>query len=108
VNAGAKEAIVRVEAAKQVLSRLADADECRELSIKQAQALISTYQQPKLSRKYRKPPNLSHSPSGPEPPVARGGKPEDDQEPVIETVQTVRSGFYLVDVPVDWPLTATD
>ena len=94
VKDGGDEAIVVVEASDAELKALEKDKSCRKLTPKQADSLRHSYPAPKVKKKFRAIP-----------PAAKpaGGQFETDKhgKPIVDTVQTVRSGFYLIDVPLE-------
>jgi hypothetical protein len=94
VKDGGDEAIVDVDASTEALAEIARDKRCRRLSESKAKARRAEYPTPRLK-------NIQRGPSvnaGDPPPAA----PEaaDAERPVVETVQTVRHGFFLIDVPL--------
>ena len=98
VKDGGEEAIVKLEAPKEVLKKLEKDKDCKKLATDQAKKLQRTYPPPKLTRKYRRTPHVQAASepgtiSGPFAADAAGNR-------IIDTYQIVRVGFYLIDVPV--------
>jgi hypothetical protein len=91
VNSGGAEAIVRVEQPESVLKALAHETNCTKLTPKQLEETRAGYAAPSLKRRYR--PVDASQPS-------KGYTNDKQGHPIVETVQTVRSGIYLIDVPV--------
>jgi len=97
VNQGGKEALVAVEGSEASLKQIAESRGCRRLTPSEAADLQQSYPRPALKQRYR-----LHSPAD----QAAAMEPESAVEldplgnPVVETLQTVRSDFYLIDVPV--------
>lgn len=87
VNEGEQKAIVQVEGADQELQAIEADPACRSLTDKRLSARKAAYPQPRLKQKYR-PVEAGVSGSG------EGG------EQTLETFQTVRWKFYLIDVPI--------
>lgn len=95
VKEGGAEAIVEVEAPADTLKKLEKRDDVKKLTPKQADQLRAGYPAPKLKKKYRLRA------------AAAGAAPSPDMyevdsrgERILDTFQTVRSGFHLIDVPV--------
>ncbi len=88
VKEGGDEAIVMVEGPEAELKALEKDKHCRKLTPKQADTLRHSYPALKVKKKFRLQPS--------------GGRYETDEngQPIVDTIQTVRSGFYLIDVPV--------
>ena len=91
VNGGGAEAIVRVEQPESVLKTLAHEASCTKLTPKQLEDTRARYAAPSLKRRFR--PVDASQPS-------KGFASDKHGRPIVETVQTVRSGIYLIDVPV--------
>ena len=98
VKEGGGEGIIRLEEPETVLRKVASHRDCTRLTPKSREELQQSYPPPKLKQRYREPAaGAEAAESG-----AEGGQPVPAAagEPVLETVQTVRSGFYLIDVPL--------
>ena len=93
VKDGGEEAVIEVDAQQRVLGRVAADGSCTRLSGDEAEALRASYPAPRLKQR-RVEAMRFEVPSGPEP------VPGPAAEDRFETVQTVRCGFYLIDVPV--------
>jgi len=93
VKEGGEEVIVAVEGANAELKALTQDQNCHKLTPKQADTLRKNYPAPNLKKKYRPRP----ADAAPE-----GGQFETDDQgrPIMDTFQTVRSGFYMIDVPI--------
>jgi len=91
VNSGGAEAIVRVEQTESGLKMLAQETNCTKLTPKQLQETRARYAAPSLKLRYR--PVDASQPS-------KGYESDKQGHPIVETVQTVRSGIYLIDVPL--------
>jgi hypothetical protein len=99
VRDGAEEGIVRADAPDAVLDGLDSAPDVRRLSERQLDAVKRSYPPMKLKRKYR-----LRRPMAPGGAIAAGAdlyELDAQGRPVVDTWQTVRSGFYLIDVPVN-------
>lgn len=96
VKEGGSEGIIRVEAAEATIKKIESDSQCKKLTNKQVDSIRKSYPVPKLKQKFR-----LRNPADVDP-----GKPDGLYEldakgnKIIDTVQTVRSGFYLIDVPV--------
>ena len=96
VKEGGAEAIVRIEGTDAVLRQVEKDKNCKKLTAKQLAALQESYPKPKIKSKYRTQ----------EQPQATGAAPlalfevDETGNKVVDTFQTVRSGFYLIDVPI--------
>jgi len=91
VNSGGAEAIVRVEQTENMLKMLAQETNSAKLTPKQLAETRASYAAPSLKQRYR--PVDASQPS-------KGFACDKQGHPIVETVQTVRSGIYLIDVPV--------
>ncbi|HEX9374162.1 MAG TPA: hypothetical protein VF897_24325 [Roseiflexaceae bacterium] len=98
VKDGGEEGIVRLDAPADVIDRVSKDQRCTKLTAKQAEALRGSYPPPRLKQRFRIAPTPSEDASSA---VAIEQFAVDDQgSRVVDTTQTVRSGFYLIDVPV--------
>jgi hypothetical protein len=93
VKEGGEEAILTVNGSAAELKALAQDEHCRKLTPEQADTLRESYPAPKVKKKYR-PRSAGAAPEG-------GQFETDDQGRIVDTIQTVRSGFYLIDVPIE-------
>jgi hypothetical protein len=95
VKDGGEEGIVRVNAPQKALAALAQDPACTQLADSQADELRKSYPPPRLKHVLRP----IHAPED----TAGSATFAVDAEgrPVIDILQTVRSGFYLIDVPVE-------
>lgn len=114
VKEGAEEGIVRVDVSETDLEKITSDSNCTKLESESMKALYESYPKPKLKQQYKMKPLASPPPqaAGEEmtpptspPPQAVGEQLETDEQgnPIVVTLQTVRSGFYLIDVPVVEP-----
>jgi hypothetical protein len=93
VKEGGEEAIIRVDEPAEVQKRVGQSQACTRLTPAQLTALRASYPPPKIKERYR---TLA-------PPAAAGDtlfETDEKGQPVVEHFQTVRAGFYLLDVPV--------
>ena len=94
VKDGCEEGIIKLDTSESNLKKLEKEKSCKKLTEPQMEALKKSYPVPKLKQKYRSPsPEEVETSSEPFPLDDRGNR-------ILETWQTVRSGFYLIDVPV--------
>jgi hypothetical protein len=98
VKDGGKEGIVKLEAPTGVIKEIQKDKDCKKLTTRQMQQLKKSYPSPKLKKKYRvqeQRPDVDEA-------VTVGGGPVVDAtgSPIVDTFQTVRAGFYMIDVPV--------
>jgi len=95
VKDGAEEGIVSVvDEAPSLVERLQKAVEITKLSLEQLESIRASYPAPRLKQKYR-----VQAVSEGETPTALV-ETDDEGNRIVETVQTVRCGYYLIDVPV--------
>ncbi len=90
VKEGGKEGIIKVEDSEKNIQKLEENENCKKLTESEMEALKESYPTPKLKQKYRLPTQAESEPFV----VDQQG------DRLIDTWQTVRSGFYLIDVPV--------
>jgi hypothetical protein len=86
------EAIVRVEAPAKTLEQIAEDQAFTRLAPKEAEKLRESYPPPRLKRRYRLAP--------PDETGVEHHALDAEGNPLVETVQTVRAGFHLVDLPL--------
>ena len=97
VKEGGAEAIIRLEATADALKKLDKHDGLNKLTPKQAEQLRATYPAPKLKKKYRLRLIPAGEVVGPSTDVY---ELDSKGERIVDTFQTVRSGFHLIDIPV--------
>ena len=98
VKEGAAEGIVRVEAADADLGKIEGTQNCQKLSSEEMNQLYNSYPPPKLKHQYKMGLQSQTVSEGE---TAEGLFETDEQgNQIVITLQTVRSGFYLIDVPV--------
>lgn len=90
VKEGGEEGLIQVEASTAELRKVEKDKHCNKLSKAELDALKNAYPAPKLKQKFH--PLLEDEQEGTEV-VDLNDRP-------IDTLQTVRSGFYLIDVPI--------
>lgn len=96
VKDGGEEEIIKVEEPESVLKKIEMDKDCKRLTAKQMELLRKSYPTPKIKKKYRIRPQTSEA-------GGEGGERfelDDKGNRIIDTFQTVRSGFYLIDVKV--------
>ena len=97
VKEGGEEGIVKLEESRQVLQKVAEHEDCKKLTERQLEELKQSYPQPKLKQKYRTREQIEEEDEA----TAEPFDLDDKGNRIFDTFQTVRSGFYLIDVPVD-------
>lgn len=98
VKEGGAEGIVQIEASETKLKEVGGDKECKLLTARQKEKLQESYPLPKLKKKYR---TRSQDQAAGEVASVGGAFEVDEQgQPIVDTLQTVRSGFYLIDVPI--------
>jgi len=99
VKEGGGEAIVKVDGPDSVLKQVEKDKGCKKLTVKQLETLKESYPRPKLKKKFRSQPQPRDADAAA--PAAMGMSAVDEKgERVVDTFQTVRSGFHLIDVPI--------
>lgn len=94
VKDGCEEGIIKLDTSESNLKKLEKEKSCKKLTEPQMAALNKSYPVPKFKQKYRSPsPEEVETSSEPFALDDRGNR-------ILETWQTVRSGFYLIDIPV--------
>ena len=96
VKDGGTEAIIRLEEPSADVKEVEQNEDCKKLTAKQVEAVRKSYPNPKLKQKYR----VSQRVEAADQDGAKDVQPAADEEPIVDTIQTVRAGFYLIDVPV--------
>jgi hypothetical protein len=96
VKDGGTEAIIRLEEPPAVVKEVEQNEDCKKLTAKQVEAVRKSYPSPKLKQQYRVMQRVEMADQD----DARDVQPTADEEPIVDTIQTVRAGFYLIDVPV--------
>src|SRR5262245_19465303 len=98
VKEGGTEAVVKVEEPDARLKQVEKDQYCKKLTAKQLETLQASYSKPKIKRKYRAQPQSETT----EATKTAPGLFAVDQigNKIVDTFQTVRSGFYLIDVPI--------
>jgi hypothetical protein len=92
------EALIKVNASTEVVKKIEKHKDCMKLTPKQMEQLRDSYPAPRLKKKYRLR-TMPENQVGSDTTIdiyeldAQGKK-------IIDTFQTVRSGFYLFDVPI--------
>jgi len=97
IKEGGEEGIVKLEEPQQVLQKVAEQGDCKKLTAKQLKDLKQSYTRPKIKQKYRTREQVQEDDET----TAEPFELDDKGNRIIDTFQTVRSGFYLIDVPVD-------
>ena len=95
VNEGAEEGIIKLEASKKTLERVAGEESCTKLTAAQVKRLERRYPPAKIKQRLRKKARDLEEESGA---LAEHFEVDDQGEAIVDTLQTVRSGFYLIDV----------
>jgi hypothetical protein len=95
VKDGGEEGIVAVDEPKAALDTIGEDKALTRLTPKQADTLRQSYPPPRLKQRFRQDTAASDEPA-----PAEQFALDDKGKRIVDTVQTVRSGFYLIDVPV--------
>lgn len=96
VGDGGTEGIVRVEASEEQLKKIEADPLCKKLTAKQLESLLKSYPAPKLKKVYRQCSLINDREDKPVNPYEMDNK----GNRIVDTVQVIRAGFYLIDVPV--------
>lgn len=96
VKEGGEEGIIKVETSEENLQQIEQNQSYKKLTKSQMETLKESYPVPKVKQKYRLPTSEAiETEQSIEPFVV-----DESGKRVVDTWQTVRSGFYLIDVPV--------
>lgn len=96
VKEGGEEGIIKIETSEANLKKLEKNESSKKLTESEMETLKESYPAPKIKQKYRLPTQAeSETEQGNEPFVV-----DESGDRLVDTWQTVRSGFYLIDVPV--------
>ncbi len=79
----ATEGIVRIKQTQQKLKQIEKDKDCVRLDENKMDEIINSYPLPKIKKKYQLQTDETAN-----------------EGPIIDTIQTVRSGYYLIDVPI--------
>lgn len=93
VKDGGKEGLVKLDASAAQIKTVEKSKQCKKLSKAELESLKKAYPTPKLKQQYHLLP-VAEDDEDAQPAV------EDLESRPIDTLQTVRSGFYLIDVPI--------
>lgn len=101
IKDGGEEGIVKLEESDSALEEVENDNRCQKLTQEEMETLKNSYPSPKLKQNYREqiqPQDSSESETVGEPFAV-----DEQGNKIIDTWQTVRSGFYLIDVPILTP-----
>lgn len=99
VKEGGAEGVVEIEASAAEIKKV-DADKkCKKVSKKQAEKIIKDYPAPRLKKKYRQSIEAGKTKTAVEH-LTEPFEIDKNGKRTIDTFQTVRSDFYLIDIPV--------
>jgi hypothetical protein len=98
VKDGGEEGIVKLEASEAILKKVEKDKACKKLTKEALKTLQQSYPRPKLKQKYRV--RAQTEGRGVMETGSEAFEVDDQGNKIIETFQTVRSGFYLIDVPI--------
>lgn len=98
VKDGGNEGIISIDEPDAVLKEVEENKDCKKLTVEQMKILQKSYPAPRIKKIFRKRTQIP----GPGEVETTGEEFEVDEKGnrIIDTVQTVRSGFYLIDVQV--------
>ncbi len=98
VKDGGNEGIISIDEPDAVLKEVEENKDCKKLTVEQMKISQKSYPAPRIKKIFRKRTQIL----GPGELETTGEEFEVDEKGnrIIDIVQTVRSGFYLIDVPV--------
>jgi len=99
VKDGGTEGIIQLEESEEILAKIAKNKTCQKLPPQQLEKLKNSYPKPKLKQKYRLRVQ-SREEEETEASTDEIYEVDEQGNRIIDTFQTVRSGFYLIDVQV--------
>jgi hypothetical protein len=99
VKDGGEEAIIRLSPTPGVMQALERRKEFTRLAPKRREQLRASYSAPRIKKQLRMRSNTSDLKPGGNPPKERFELDYHGNQ-IVDTFQTVRSGFYLIDVPI--------
>ena len=98
VKDGAEEGIINLDESEPVLKKVEDDRNCIRLAGEQMKSLEKSYPKPRIKNKYRMRTQTEEAGA-----TGSGGglfELDDNGNRIVDAFQAVRSGFYLMDVPV--------
>ena len=97
VREGGQEGVIRLDAPTDVAKKIAKDKKCNKLSQKKMEKVLESYPPPRLKKKFRVKVLDADAEE-----IAGDDRFELDKKgkPIIDTFQTIRSDFYLIDVPI--------
>lgn len=96
VKEGAEEGIIKIEANKESLKKIENDNDCKKLSSDQMKKVKKSYPEPKIKRKSRR---LSGE-MGDTGTMKELFEIDKNGNRIIDKIQTIRSGFYMIDIPI--------
>jgi hypothetical protein len=96
IKDGGEEGIIKIDEPDQVLHKVEQDEHCQRLTTEEMETLKKSYPAPKIKRKYRSrsQTHVAGEMAGEQFEVdAQGNR-------AMDVIQTIRSGFYLIDVPI--------
>ena len=99
VKEGGEEAIVNVSTSSDIMKKLERRKDCKRLTAKQSEQLRASYPAPRIKKKYRMHSRTSDQANAES--FGKGFEVDGEGRKIVDSFQTVRSGFYLIDVPID-------
>lgn len=97
IKDGGEECIVQLDAPAATLENIGQDPACTRLSAKQAKSLLASYPPPRIKRLFRIEAPTVNDPAAP---LIEQVALNEQGRQIIDTFQTVRSGFYLIDVSI--------
>jgi hypothetical protein len=98
VKEGGEEGIIQVDASEAELQQIGADYSCKKLILEEMRQIYNSYPQPKLKQKFKA---STQQDASAEEGLSKPLFGTDEQgKQIVVTFQTVRAGFYLIDVPV--------
>ncbi len=92
VKDNGEEGIINLEANADDFQKVENTQNCKKLSEKKMESLRDSYPTPQVKKRYRQRPATEESDAQFE--------VDEQGNKIADSYQTVRSGFYLIDVPI--------
>jgi len=99
VKDGGQEGIIKFEAPAEAIKKLEKHKQCKKLTTKQMEKLMDSYLPPRTKKKYREKVEIVEG-EGEAVSAVKVFELDQKGQQIIDTVQTVRAGFYMIDVPL--------
>lgn len=99
VKEGVEEGIIQLNAPSDVMRQIEKDKQCRKLKKDEMKKLMETYPRPRIKKKYHEKTEVLKGKDEEATPIKVVDLDHNGNQ-IIDTVQTVRAGFYMIDVPV--------